>query len=176
MEIRKLDAAEAVAAQAQLRALMFDTVAHGNSLGFLANVGADELDAYWRDVAAAVAGGSRVLLVALDGETVVGTAQLDLCQRANGRNRAEVQKVMVHSSARRRGIGGALLRALEGVALELERGLLFLDTEAGSGAERLYLGQGYVRVGELPEFACSPDGQWHATAIYYKTLFSRNAR
>jgi acetyltransferase len=104
---------------------------------------------------------------------LVGSVQLDLCQKPNGSNRAELQKMLVHCTERRRGVGSALLEAAEIEALALRRGLLFLDTEAGSGAEHLYRKAGYTRVGELPEYCCSPNGHWRPTAIWYKTLFSR---
>ena len=60
-------------------------------------------------------------------------------------------------------------------ARELDRGLLYLDTEAGSGAEAFYRRAGYTFIGGLPEYACSPEGEWRANAIYYKTLFKRGA-
>jgi acetyltransferase len=63
---------------------------------------------------------------------------------------------------------------LESRAHELGRGLLHLDTEAGSGAEGFYRARGYTLVGGLPQFACSPDGEWRSNAIYFKTLFLRN--
>jgi acetyltransferase len=85
-------------------------------------------------------------------------------------------KMLVHSGARRRGIASVLLRALEAEARERRRGLLYLDTEAGSAGEELYRGLGYTRLGELPEYACTPHGEWRATAIYFKTLFSRDPR
>ncbi|HWJ93936.1 MAG TPA: GNAT family N-acetyltransferase, partial [Telluria sp.] len=116
-----------------------------------------------------------VLLVAWQDGALAGTVQLDLCQRANGGNRAEVQKLMVHSRARRSGLATALMGALETEALARRRGLLFLDTEAGSPAEGFYHAQGYTRVGELPQFACDTAGQWKATALYFKTLFEREA-
>ena len=59
------------------------------------------------------------------------------------------------------------------MALALRRGLLFLDTEAGSGAEAHYRRLGYTKLGELPEYCATPQGAWRATAIYYKTLFLR---
>ena len=34
----------------------------------------------------------------------------------------------------------------------------------------------HQRAGELPEFACTPNGHWRAAAIYYKTLFARARR
>ena len=176
MQIRMLDAAGAAAHAAPLRTLLLDAVAHGASVGFMASIDDAAADAYWRDVRAAVAEGSRVLLVAWRDHVLIGTVQLDLCQKPNGLNRAEVQKLLVHSGARRSGVATALMEALEVQALALRRGLLFLDTEAGSGAEALYRRLGYTRIGELPEYCATPNGDWRATAIYYKTLFVRQRK
>jgi acetyltransferase len=173
MQIRMLDAADTAAYAKPLCALLLDAVAHGASVGYVMPLGEAVAEAYWRDVGAAVAAGSRVLLAAWAGNVMVGTVQLDLCMKPNGMNRAEVQKLLVHSGARRGGVATALMAAAEMQALALRRGLLFLDTEAGSGAETLYQRLGYTRVGELPEYCATPDGAWRATAIYYKTLFVR---
>jgi acetyltransferase len=172
MKIHQLDATAADSARTQLVDLLLDAVANGASLGYLAGLTPQEADQYWRGVSAALAAGSRVLLVAAHEGTLVGTVQLALCQRPNGSHRAEVQKMMVHSRVRRRGIGSVLLRAVEAEARELRRNLLFLDTEAGSGAEQLYHGLGYTRVGEVPDYAASPGGQLRAAAIYYKSLLT----
>lgn len=176
MIIRRLDARAIKGVRTQLATLLLDAVADGFSLGFLAGLDDQQLDAYWSGVEGDVARGSRVLLAAERNGLLVGTVQLDLCQKPNGSNRAELQKMLVHCTMRRRGVGTALLAAAEVEALALRRGLMFLDTEAGSGAEHLYQKAGYVRVGELPEYCCSPNGHWRATAIYYKTLFSRTRR
>jgi acetyltransferase len=176
MKIYALDAVETVRKMPQLAALLMDVVAHGGGVGFLATLDFAEAMAYWDSVRAAVASRARVLLVAEQDGAVLGTVQLDLCQRANGRNRAEVMKMLVHSGARRRGIASVLLRALEAEARERRRGLLYLDTEAGSAGEDLYRALGYTRVGELPEYACTPHGELRATAIYYKTLFAGDGR
>lgn len=176
MQIRMFDAAATAAHAAQLRALLLDAVAHGASVGFVAPLEAAAAEAYWREVGEAVAAGTRVLLVGWREHVMVGTVQLDLCMKPNGSNRAEVQKLLVHSGARRAGAATALMAAAETQALALGRGLLFLDTEAGSGAEGLYRRLGYTRVGELPEYCATPDGAWRATAIYYKTLFLREPR
>lgn len=173
MQVRMLDAAGARTHAPQLRALLLDAVAHGASVGFVMPLADEAADAYWRDVAAAVDTGARILLAGWRGEVLVGTVQLDLCMKPNGLNRAEVQKLLVHSGVRRGGVGTALMEALEMQALALRRGLLFLDTEAGSGAEALYGRLGYTRVGELPEYCATPDGAWRATTIWYKTLFLR---
>lgn len=90
----------------------------------------------------------------------------------NGRNRAEIQKLMVHSSARRLGVAHQLITTLEKSAMQAHRGLLYLDTQAGSAAEAFYRMEGYRCMGEIPDYACTPDGQYHPTAIYYKRLFS----
>ena len=173
MQIRMLDAAGARAHALQLRALLLDTVAHGASVGFVMPLPEAQADAYWRGVIEAVETGSRILLVGWREHVLVGTVQLDLCMKPNGMNRAEVQKLLVHSGARRGGVATALMEAAEMQALALCRGLLFLDTEAGSHAEALYARLGYTRVGELPEYCATPDGAWRATAIWYKTLFVR---
>lgn len=175
MNISIIDTGGYAAVRAGLVALLRDAVANGASLGFLAGIDDDEAGAFWDSVAAALGQGTRVLLVAGDGGgTVIGTVQLDLCMKKNGINRAEVQKLLVHSQARRGGIASALMKAAEAEALTRKRGLVFLDTEAGSGAEGFYRAQGYTFLGGLPEYACSPDGEWRANAIYYKTLFLRN--
>jgi acetyltransferase len=66
------------------------------------------------------------------------------------------------------------MQALEARVAALERGLIYLDTEAGSAAESFYRSLGYTHAGGLPEYACGPDGTWRANAIYYKSLFLRS--
>src|SRR5439155_17150275 len=81
-------------------------VESGASIGFLPPLAPGEADAYWRTVVAALRQDTRVLLVARDAAgAVVGSAQLELAVRPNARHRAEVAKVMVHTQARRQGIG-----------------------------------------------------------------------
>ena len=43
-------------------------------------------------------------------------------------------------------------------------------TIEGELAEQLYLKLGYVRVGEIPNYASFPDGRLWATIIFYKEL------
>jgi acetyltransferase len=171
-DIHKLDDQRVRALLPDLADLLADVVDNGASIGFLAPLASADARDYWNGVAQAVGAGSRVMLVAMRGGALAGTVQLDLCQKANGVHRAEVQKLMVAGSARRGGVASLLMQAAEEEALRLARGLLFLDTEAGSGAEGLYRALGYTRVGELPDYACSPDGEWRPTAIYFKTLFA----
>ncbi|MEV4195555.1 GNAT family N-acetyltransferase, partial [Streptomyces toxytricini] len=46
--------------------------------------------------------------------------------------------------------------------------LLFLDTETGSGAERLYRAAGWTEAGTIPDYAADPAGRLHPTTLYYK--------
>jgi len=176
MIIHRLDAAAARELRPQLATLLLDAVADGFSLGFLAGLDDTQLAAYWEGVEHELARGSRVLLGAEQDGMLVGTVQLALPREPGGANRAALEKILVHCTARRRGVGTALLQAAEIEALSLRRGLLFLDAEAGSGAERLVERAGFVRVGELPDFACTPNGHWRPAAIWYKTLFPRARR
>ncbi|MFJ2365537.1 GNAT family N-acetyltransferase [Pseudomonas sp. NPDC087697] len=150
--------------------LLFDAVKHGASIGFMADIDEDQARAYINSVQAGLEDGSLLLWVVVQDEKVLASVQLGLCQKANGRNRAEVQKLQVLHEARRRGLGQQLMEALEQTARQKQRGLLYLDTEAGSAAEVFYQSLGYTRVGELPNYCQSPDGRYTPTAIYFKTL------
>jgi len=172
MEILKLTPEEIRRRQPELEALLADSVEHGASIGFTLPLSADEVGAYWRKVCDDVAAGTRLLLAAVDeGGRIAGSAQLALETRANGRHRAEVQKVMVFAAGRERGTGAALMRRLEDEARNLGRTLLHLDTSVGSGgAGRFYEKLEYTCAGGIPDFAADPDGTLKPNAIYFKRL------
>ena len=170
LSIERLDAADFGSYRQGLQALLLDSVTHGASVGFLADLDADAANLYFDQVLTGIRGGTHLLWLACEQSQVLGSVQLVLCQKPNGLNRAEVQKLLVHSNARRRGIANSLMQRLESEAAELQRGLLYLDTEAGSDAEAFYQTLGYTCIGGLPDYACGPDGQYRANAIYYKTL------
>jgi acetyltransferase len=176
VRIRSVDAAMLASHRDALIDLLLDAVENGASVGFVLPLPRDEAGRYWDGLAPTLADGSRFLWFADDGSGPLGTIQLELATKRNAANRAEVQKLLVHTRARRRGVARALMEAVETHARELDRGLLYLDTEAGSGAEHFYRALGYACIGGLTEYACSPHGEWRANAIYYKTLFLRNAR
>lgn len=169
--VEALTPSAACAAEPALVALLRDAVDSGASLGFLPPLAPDTARAYWRTVIAEVEAGSRVLLAARStGTAIVGSAQLELAMRENGRHRAEVAKVMVLGNARRQGVGRALMLAAEDHARRLGRTTLVLDTRAGDPSERLYASVGWQRAGEIPRYAQSAGGALHATAFYYKLL------
>ncbi|MDE1197714.1 MAG: GNAT family N-acetyltransferase [Pseudomonas sp.] len=158
-----------------LVALLLDAVHRGASVGFMADLSADEAYTWWEGVKTDVEHGKVLLWVVVQEEQVLATVQLALCQKANGLNRAEVQKLLVLHHARRRGLASQLMSAVEQAAQQHNRGLLFLDTLAGSPAEDFYRALGYQLSGKLPDYACNPDGEYHATAIYYKLLSRKSA-
>jgi acetyltransferase len=172
--IERVDESALAAHRDALIDLLIDIVEGGNSVGFVLPLPRDEAGAYWDGLVPSLANGSRLLWIARTADGLAGTVQLELMLKKNGVNRAEVQKLLVHPRARRQGIARALMQTAEARARELGRGLLYLDTEAGSGAEDFYRALGYTFIGGLPEYACSPDGEWRANAIYYKTLFLRS--
>ncbi|MGH8379661.1 N-acetyltransferase family protein [Pseudomonas sp.] len=153
-----------------LVALLLDAVAHGASLDFLADIDTQQANSYFDEVKQRLVNGELLLWVVGKDKEVLGSVQLGLCQKLNGLNRAEVQKLLVHSGARRRGLGQQLMQTLEATARQKQRGMLYLDVEAGSGAEAFYQSLGYTKAGEIPDYACGPDGTYRPTALYYKQL------
>jgi ribosomal protein S18 acetylase RimI-like enzyme len=156
----------------QLIDLLIDAVHAGASIGFLAPLSRDEAREYWLATERAAAMGDRVVLVARDAVgPIVGTAQVAFVSRANGRHRAEVQKVIVHSSQRRRGIARQLMSEVESRARARGVRLLYLDTSEGQGGARdFYEDLGYTYAGGIPGYALDPDGSPAKNAIYYKEL------
>jgi acetyltransferase len=45
-----------------------------------------------------------------------------------------------------------------------------MDTRKGGEAEKLCESLGYVRFGEVPDYARSGDGRLHTTAFFYRRL------
>ena len=165
MKILLLDAQACDVMRAQLADLLLDAVAFGAFSSIAFGMDSRQARNYWQDVRGAVAAGTRRLLAASHDGFVIGTVQLDLCQHPDECRRANVQALMVHSRARRRGIGGVLLRAAEAEARALGRDALRLATEPGSGAEALIHDLGYER-GEGPA---------GAHVVYTKTLLMPEA-
>jgi len=153
-----------------LAAILQDVVANGASVGFMAwNTPAD-YRAYWAGVAEEVAAGRVLLLAARQAGAIVGTAQLHLIGKPNQPHRAEIAKVLVHSAARRQGIGAALVQKAEALARLHGRNLLVLDTDEASPARRLYARLGWTEVGTIPRYALMPDGGDCASTFFYKEL------
>jgi GNAT superfamily N-acetyltransferase len=169
--IRRLDAAGAEAAADALADVLIDCVHGGASVSFMAPLAHDKALAFWHGVAAGVARGERALLVAEEANgRIVGTVQLILSLPENQPHRADVAKMLVRRSARRRGIAERLMAELEDVARDEGRTVMVLDTVTGGDAERLYDRAGWKRVGDVPRYALTPDGTYCGTTFFYKQL------
>jgi GNAT superfamily N-acetyltransferase len=170
VSIDLLDAKAARDAIPALTDILQDVVANGASVGFMAwNMRAD-YERFWAGIADGVAAGQILLLAArLDGR-IVGTAQVHPAGKPNQPHRADVAKVLVHSSAQRRGLGEALMQAAEDVARKAGRNLLCLDTDEFGAARRLYNRLGWTEIGTIPRYALMPDGSDCGSTFFYKSL------
>lgn len=166
MEIVRYAPESLLEALPQFVRLLQDVVSGGASVGFLPPLDSAAAQAYWRGVAEE----GVILLVAIEEGEIVGTVQLALAGKANAKHRAEVQKLMVATPFRGRGIARKLMERIEEIALEERRTLLVLDTRQGDVAESLYRKLGYIEAGVIPDFALSANGELDATVIFYKPL------
>ena len=173
VEIVTLDAPISEPALDQLSSVLVDCVEGGASVSFMAPFSHGDGLAFFRKVAVSLAAGETVLLAArLDGR-IVGTVQLGLDTPPNQPHRADVKKMLVHRAARGRGIGMALMAAVEGVAKQRGRWLLVLDTVPGMDGYRLYRRAGWTECGIIPDYALFPDGRLCDTAYFWKRLVER---
>ncbi|MBU6372839.1 MAG: GNAT family N-acetyltransferase [Alphaproteobacteria bacterium] len=148
--------------------VLLDCVAHGASVNFMADLTHARARRFWEGVCAADDG--RVVIIALDAAgRAVGTAQMVPAPQDNQPHRAEVSKMLVHTDARRSGLGAALLAAVEQAARDAGKTLLTLDT-ASDEAARLYARGGFEFCGSIPGYALLPDGAPCDTLLYYKRL------
>lgn len=144
----------------------------GAGVSFFVPFSLEDARAFWLEkVLPGVRDRTRRVVIARSGPRIVGTVQLNLDVPPNQQHRADVAKLLVHPSARRRGVARALMMALEAIARSEGRTLLTLDTVTGDSAEPLYLSLGYVAAGVIPRYArasLTPDLE--ATTIMYKEL------
>ncbi|MFD5596348.1 GNAT family N-acetyltransferase [Streptomyces griseorubiginosus] len=170
MRATRLDEAQLTQRVEELAELLVDTVDGGASIGFLAPLDRSAAVAWWKERAAAVTAGQLAVWAAFDGHRLIGTVSLAFPDKPNSRHRAELVKLMVHRSARGRGLGRTLLAVAEEAAAAAGITLLHLDTETDSPAERLYDSAGWIRAGVIPDYAADPGGELRPTTLYYKRL------
>jgi GNAT superfamily N-acetyltransferase len=150
IEIRRLDAAEVRAHLDGLAAVLVDCVAGGASVGYMALFPHDEARRVYEAYADDVEHGRRLLLAAFAERKLVGTVQVVFAPHPNQPHRAEIARMLVHRSVRRRGIAKLLMEQAEREAVAEGKTLLVLDTVTGDAAERLYERLGWTRVGVNP--------------------------
>lgn len=168
--IRRLEATEARAHLDGLAAVFADCVAGGSSVGYMAPFTQADARAAFEVWTTEVEQGRRLLLAAFLEESVVGTVQVVFATPPNQPHRADVAKLLVHRSARRRGVARRLMEQAEAESRAEGRTLLVLDTVTGDDAERLYTRLGWTRVGVIPNYALYPDGRPCDTTVFWKAV------
>jgi GNAT superfamily N-acetyltransferase len=162
---------QAQARRAALVDLLVDSVEGGASVNFVWPMTRTKAETWWEAALASQARGERLIFAAHARGRLDGTVQLILAPQENQAFRADLAKMLVHSRARRQGIGTALMRAAEDEARRIGRTLLTLDTETGGAGERLYARLGWTKYGEVPAYATRADNSARdAVSFFYKTL------
>lgn len=169
-----LDAAAAASAERRLAEILCACVDAGASVSYLPPLAPEVARGFWRAVAKDVAAGTRVLLAAWDKAVLVGTVMLEFASSPNQPHRAEVQKLLVHPDARRRGVARALMARAEIEARRAGKSLLTLDTRAGDAAEPLYRSLGWHEAGRIPGFALNADRELCDTIFFWKQVDSHD--
>jgi GNAT superfamily N-acetyltransferase len=151
--------------------VLVDCVEGGASVNFMAGFTRERGRDFWLKTADHAESDHRALFIAMresNGE-IVGTVQMIPVGIENQPHRGEVAKMLVKRTARRCGLGAALMCAAENAALEAGRTLLILDT-ASDDAERLYAALGWIEAGRIPDYALMPDGAPCASIFFYRKL------
>jgi GNAT superfamily N-acetyltransferase len=174
--IEVLDAASTASAERRLVDILCACVDAGASVSYLPPLAPEVARAFWKRMAADVAAGTRILLAAWDDAALVGTVMLEFASSPNQPHRAEVQKLLVHTTARRRGLARALVLRAEQEARQAGRTLLTLDTRAGDAAENLYRAMGWHEAGRIPGYALNADLVPCDTIFFWKHVDSPDQR
>jgi GNAT superfamily N-acetyltransferase len=153
----------------ELAALLVDAVESGASVSFMSPFSERDAREWWRTTLEQ-ARPRAVVLVARDERGIAGSVSMHPAWPPNQPHRADITKLLVHRRARRRGIGRALMAAIEEHARAAGFTLLTLDTVRGDAGEQLYTNAGWQRVGVIPDYALYPDGRPCDTVVFYKKL------
>ncbi|GIX10119.1 GNAT family N-acetyltransferase [Elioraea sp.] len=157
--VEVLDAAAAVSAERRLADVLKACVDDGAVVGFLAPLAMEKARSFWRDRAAEVAAGKRVILCAWVDGAIGGCLQLDMDTPENQSHRAEVRQLIVHPGFRRKGVGRELMARIDQAGLAHGRRLLVLRTWPGGPAEAIVRSLGWNFVGVIPGYAIRPTGE-----------------
>jgi GNAT superfamily N-acetyltransferase len=170
VEIRRLSASDASASLGALAEVLVDCIDGGASVSFMPPFGMPEAEEFFRKVIQGIEADDRILLAAFVDSKLAGTVQVLLSMPPNQPHRGEIAKLLVHRSARGRGLAAALMRRAEECAKEAGKTLLVLDTSEGGPAERLYMRLGWVKACVIPKYALNPDGSWCDAVFFWKAL------
>lgn len=168
MELLKLEKLGAYTEE--LVDLLCDCVDTGASIGFLPPMSELEAKSHWISVQEAVDANASLMLIVKEDDRLLGSVQLSFSSKANALHRCEVEKLMVLSSARGRGVASMLMQGVEKVAAAWQKQLITLDTRTNDAAYHLYQKMGYTEAGIIPNFAKSASGNLKDTSIFYKEI------
>lgn len=170
MTISLWDAERTTQRSDELGKLLCDAVNGGASLGFLPPLDRDHAWAHWVDVARHIGKGSVHLLVAEHAGELIGTVQLREAGGASAGHRARVAGLMVRSLFRQRGHGRQLMLAVQALAQVRRRTTLMLNTRSGDRSERLFQALGWVKSGDVPQYARGAEGALEMASLYYRIV------
>jgi GNAT superfamily N-acetyltransferase len=170
IEIRRLREGELQQQLDSLARVLADCVAGGASVSYLAPFSHDEARTAFAGMVAEAERGRRLILGAFADDRLVGTVQVILALPPNQPHRAEIAKLLVSRTARKRGIARLLMEAAELEARAEGKTLLVLDAVTGGDAARLYARLGWTTVGIIPNYALYPDGRPCDTTVFWKAL------
>jgi len=153
-----------------LSEIIIETVANGGSVSFMHPLSPEAARAFWTASLGAADRDERIVLGAWVGNVLAGTVTLLLDLPPNQPHRAEIAKLMTRVAHRGHGVGSALMREAEALAVARARTLLVLDTAVVDGASALYERLGFTLTGEIPDYALLPHGGLTGTLIYWKRI------
>ncbi len=170
--ITRLSAAYFDEALEDLTDILHSCVHTGASIGFILPFSQNEARAYWQHrVQPDLKAGGLELFIAYGEGRILGTVQLIPALMPNQPHRADVAKLLVHPQARRRGLGRALMEALENRARELKRTTLVLDTRSSDPSRLLYQSMGFQIAGEIPNYCRNPfENRLEPTTYMFKEV------
>ncbi|WP_170790491.1 GNAT family N-acetyltransferase [Ruegeria lacuscaerulensis] len=170
--IARLTEPELESALGDLTDILHACVQDGASVGFVLPFPPEQARAYWHDhVWPGVAVNTLDLFVARQDGRILGTVQMAPALMPNQPHRADVAKLLVHPDARRRGLGRALMIALEQRAAQIGRTMLVLDTRSSDPSRVLYQSLGFQIAGEIPNYCRNPfEDRLEPTTYMFKDL------
>jgi ribosomal protein S18 acetylase RimI-like enzyme len=154
-----------------LTGILHACVLDGASVGFILPHDLGDANAFWHGLLPEVQSGARRLFVAVEAGRAVAVVTLITAMPGNQPHRAEVSKLLVHPTHRRKGLARQLMRQLEQAARDIGKSLLTLDTRTGDSAEPLYRDLGFQTAGVIPGYCLDITGQQlDSTTYMFKPL------
>jgi GNAT superfamily N-acetyltransferase len=159
VRIGAVSAEEAIGLIPELIELLRDSVRDGASVGFLHPLSHSVARQYWLSVLPEIRNGSRMLLVAVAPDRLLGTVQLALPSFPSALHRAKVEKLLVDSSVQGQDFARMLMQQLHELARQHGRTLLLLGTRKGADLEAFSRELGYVEAGVIPGYTWGANGE-----------------